>query len=304
MEANQYPEPANLGGPAVSPILNIDPDTAHEHERLDLHAHPEPMLTWSSTATLIGTVAGRDWLIPPGYGLWVPGGIEHSGAVLHAGEMVTITFAADRRPLDWTEPTCFAVGSLLGEIITHLHDAAPDDRSRSAAETLMFELLSPLPAHDIRIAMPTDPRARAVAEQLIARPADQRDLVGWADHVHASVRTLSRLFRAETGLNFATWRTHIRIRAAIPLLVDGTPVGGAARAVGYRKPSAFIAAFRRVTGQTPGTYLPQPSNAPSTASRASAPSPLATRNAPPPTSAPSHSQPSSSAGGGFVGASP
>ncbi|MEW2134582.1 AraC family transcriptional regulator [Streptomyces sp. NPDC005435] len=264
MEANRYPEPANTGGrPAVSPILNIDPDTAHAHERLDLHAHPEPMLTWSSTATLTGTVAGRDWLIPPGYGLWVPGGIEHSGAVLHAGEMVTITFAADRRPLDWTEPTCFAVGSLLGEIITHLHDAAPDDRSRPAAEALMFQLLAPLPAHDIRITMPTDPRARAVAEQLLAHPADQRELVGWADHVHAGVRTLSRLFRAETGLTFSTWRTHVRIRAAIPLLADGIPVGGVARAVGYRKPSAFIAAFRRVTGQTPGTYLPQPPNAPS-----------------------------------------
>lgn len=297
MEANQYPEPANLVGPDVSPILKIDPDTALVHERLDLHAHPEPMLTWSSTATLMGTVAGRDWLIPPGYGLWVPGGTEHSGAVLHAGEIVTVTFAANRRPLGWTEPTCFAVGSLLAEIITHLHDAAPDDRSRPAAETLMFQLLSPLPAHDIRITLPTDPRARAVAEELIARPANQRELVGWADHVHTSVRTLSRLFRTETGLNFATWRTHVRVRAAIPMLANGIPVGRAARAVGYRKPSAFIAAFRRTTGQTPSTYLPRPSNAPTASSGASEPSAAATSNMPPSTSAPSHSQPSPSGSG-------
>ncbi|WNV87761.1 AraC family transcriptional regulator [Umezawaea sp. Da 62-37] len=106
--------------------------------------------------------------------------------------------------------------------------------------------------------MPTDPRARAIAEQLIAHPADQRELTAWADHVHAGVRTLSRLFRAETGLSFATWRTQVRIRAAIPMLAGGTPVNAAARAVGYRKPSAFIAAFRRVTGHTPGTYLTTP----------------------------------------------
>ncbi|WP_432838374.1 AraC family transcriptional regulator [Dactylosporangium sp. CA-092794] len=216
------------------------------------------MLTWSSTATLMGTVAGRDWVIPPGYGLWVPGGIEHAGAVLHAGEMLTITFAADRCPITWTEPTCFTVGSLLGEIITHLHHIAPDDHSRPAAEALMFELLTPLPTHDIHVTLPTDPRARTIAEQLIAHPADQRELTAWADHVHASVRTLSRLFRAETGLNFATWRAHVRIRAAIPMLANGTSVNATARAIGYHKPSAFIAAFRRVTGQTPGTYLPQP----------------------------------------------
>ena len=41
----------------------------------------------------------------------------------------------------------------------------------------------------------------------------------------------------------------------IQLLGRGTTVNAAAHAVGYRRPSAFISAFRRVTGQTPGTYL-------------------------------------------------
>lgn len=255
VEANSYPESAMLGS-ETSPVLSIDRDIAQDHEQLQLHAHPEPMLTWSSTATLVGTVAGRDWLIPPGYGLWVPGGIKHSGAVLHAGEMMTIAFAPDRFPLGWTEPTSFAVGPLLGELIAHLHRTAPDDATRPAAETLMFTLLTPVPEHHLHVTMPTDPRARAVAEQLIARPSDGRELTDWADQVHASVRTLSRLFRAETGLSFATWRTQIRTQAAVQMLADGKSVEATARAVGYRKPSAFIAAFRRVTGQTPGTYLP------------------------------------------------
>lgn len=268
MEANRYPAPANpaestadgsapiaeLFGQAVSPILSIDRDTARDHELLHLHAHPEPMLTWSSTATLMASIAGRDWLIPPGCGIWVPGGVDHGGAVLHSGEMITIAFEADRRALTWTEPTSFTVGPLLGEIITHLHGSAPDDPSRAAAEALMFQLLAPLPAHHIHVTMPADPRARAIAEQLVAHPADQRDLAVWADDVHASVRTLSRLFRAETGISFAAWRTQVRIRAAVPMLGSGTSVRATARAVGYRKPGAFIAAFQRSTGQTPGTY--------------------------------------------------
>ncbi|WP_454151173.1 AraC family transcriptional regulator [Microbacterium lacticum] len=256
MTANQYPEPANMVA-EVSPVVSIDHDTAKDHERLELHAHPEPMLTWSSTATLTAIVAGRDWLIPPGYGIWVPGGIEHAGTVLHAGEMVTIAFAPDRFPLGWTEPTSFAVGSLLGELMTHLHRIAPEDASRPTAETLMFQLLTPLPEHHLHITMPIDPRARLVAEQLIAHPGDGRELAAWADHVHTSVRTLSRLFRVETGLSFATWRTQVRVRAAVHMLADGKAVHATARAVGYRKPSAFIATFRRTTGQTPGMYLPQ-----------------------------------------------
>lgn len=259
IQDNRYPESAKVGEAAVSPVLSIDRDAARDNEQLLLHAHPESMLTWSATATLVGTVAGRDWLIPPGYGLWVPGGIEHSGAVLHAGDMVSISFAAGSFPLSWAEPTAFAVGPLLGEIITHLRGADPDDPTRATAETLMFQLLTPLPAHHIHISLPTDPRARQIAEHLLAHPDDQRDLTSWAGCVHSSVRTLSRLFLAETGLTFTAWRTHVRIRTAIPILARGTPVSATAHAVGYRKPSAFIAAFQRSTGHTPGTYLLSPS---------------------------------------------
>lgn len=256
MDANQYPDTANLIS-AASPVLSIDRDTAGNHERLDLHTHPESMLTWSSTATLIGTVADRDWLIPPGHGLWVPGSIEHSGAVLHAGEMLTIAFAPGRFPLGWSEPTSFSVGPLLGELITHLHRVEQDDPSRAAAETLMFQLLIPLPENHLHLTMPTDTRARTVAEELIAHPCDDRDLTAWADHTHTSVRTLSRLFIAETGLSFGAWRARARIRAAVQMLAEGMPVNATARAVGYHKPSAFIAAFRRTTGHTPGTYMHQ-----------------------------------------------
>jgi AraC-like DNA-binding protein len=73
--------------------------------------------------------------------------------------------------------------------------------------------------------------------------------------VHAGVRTLSRLFLSETGLSFARWRGQVRILAAVQLLADGVTARAVARAVGYRKTSAFISAFRRATGQTPGTYI-------------------------------------------------
>ncbi len=246
----------------ASPILTIGHGEAAGFERITAHAHPEPMLMWTSTATVTATVGARDWLVPPGYGMWVPGGVEHAASVLHAGEISVVVFAPDDCPIRWTEPTGIAVGPLLRELFAHLDRTGPADPSRPHAEALLFALLTPLPTHDIHVSMPADPRIRVIAEQLVADPADPRELAVWAHQVNAGVRTLSRLFRAETGLSFTRWRTQVRVRAAIQLLAEGTTVNATARAVGYRKPSAFIDAFRRATGQTPGTYIPAESAAP------------------------------------------
>jgi AraC-like DNA-binding protein len=252
----------------ASPILTIGHGEAAGFEKITAHAHPEPMLMWTSTATVTATVGARDWLVPPGYGMWVPGGVEHAASVLHAGEISVVVFAPDACPIRWTEPTGIAVGPLLRELFAHLARTGPADPSRPHAEALLFALLTPLPTHDIHVSMPSDPRIRVIAEQLVADPADPRELAVWAHQVNAGVRTLSRLFRAETGLSFTRWRTKVRVRAAIRLLAEGTTVHATARAVGYRKPSAFIDAFRRATGQTPGTYVPVEGAAPAPGARA------------------------------------
>ncbi|MFJ4689129.1 helix-turn-helix domain-containing protein, partial [Streptomyces sp. NPDC088789] len=55
--------------------------------------------------------------------------------------------------------------------------------------------------------------------------------------------------------NFDRWRTHLRLRAALPLLAEGQPVSRVAHTVGYATSSAFLAAFRRTVGTSPGRYL-------------------------------------------------
>ncbi|MFD6161621.1 helix-turn-helix domain-containing protein [Nocardia sp. NPDC060256] len=238
-----------------SPILSIDRSGTPARRTIDWHAHDDAMLLWSATATVTMSTPARDWLVPPGYGLWVPPRILHAEKALRAGELCIVHFAPDLCPVRWSEPIGLSVGPLLRELVLHLHEAAPDDPSRVHAEPLVFDLLTPLPVNAIDVSMPTDPRVRAIAEQLIADPSDTRELAFWAHQVHAGVRTLSRLFVNETGLTFAQWRTHARMRAAAEHLANGRSVNATARAVGYHKPSAFIAAFRRSTGRTPSTYL-------------------------------------------------
>ena len=67
-----------------------------------------------------------------------------------------------------------------------------------------IRLVAALALHEIRragsrpLALPAcrDPRLHRVAAALFANPADPRDLVAHADAAGASVRTLTRLFRA------------------------------------------------------------------------------------------------------------
>lgn len=66
---------------------------------------------------------------------------------------------------------------------------------------------------------------------------------------------MTRLFVHDTGMSFDRWRTHLRLRAALPLLAERQPVSRVAHAVGYATASAFLAAFRRAVGTSPARYL-------------------------------------------------
>jgi AraC-like DNA-binding protein len=67
-------------------------------------------------------------------------------------------------------------------------------------------------------------------------------------------RTLERLFRNETGMSFGLWRQKARLSDAVRLLAEGRSVTDAALDTGYSSVSAFIAAFKRTFGCTPGQW--------------------------------------------------
>ncbi|WP_242901953.1 helix-turn-helix domain-containing protein [Actinomadura terrae] len=93
--------------------------------------------------------------------------------------------------------------------------------------------------------------ALAVARALSHDPADPTGLDEWARRLRVSVKTLQRDFVREFGMPYTRWRTALRLRAARALL-DSRPVSTVAHQVGYASASAFIAAFAKEYGYTPG----------------------------------------------------
>ncbi|MGI4984175.1 MAG: helix-turn-helix transcriptional regulator [Janthinobacterium lividum] len=103
--------------------------------------------------------------------------------------------------------------------------------------------------------MPWDARLQRIANALIRNPADARSLDAWASWANAAPRTISRRFRAETGLSFTTWRQRARLLRALEMPAMGHPVNAIALDLGYDSASAFIALFRKTFNTTPGRYL-------------------------------------------------
>jgi len=229
--------------------------------RFDWHTHEDHQLAWAASGVLTVLTAGATWVLPPTRALWIPAGLPHETASDGRATMRSLYIKPGLFPVSWTEthhagqPVPVAASPLLAELIAYLGQPGLDAGARARAEALLADLLTPVPVTAISVRMPSAPAARRVADALQADPADRRTLREWGREVGASERTLARAFSAEAGVPFGRWRTLLRLRAALSMLAAGEPVSRVAGRVGYDTPSAFVAAFRRETGQTPGAFF-------------------------------------------------
>ena len=88
-------------------------------------------------------------------------------------------------------------------------------------------------------------RGSRSSRALLEEPGSTLDLDGWADRIGASRRTLTRLFRAQTGLSFGAWRRRLRLLTAAARQADGEPMSRITASLGYRSLAAFRAMARR-----------------------------------------------------------
>jgi AraC-like DNA-binding protein/quercetin dioxygenase-like cupin family protein len=236
------------GGIAVRAV------TVPDGHRFASHRHPTHQLAWASRGIVTMRVGPSVYVLPRSRGLWIPADVQHEVLVGGSTTMMGIYFDPAACAVAWTEPTVVEVTGILAELLQHLGgELAVEHRRR--VEAVVFDLLAPQPVAVLDVPEPADPRAAAIAAALRADPADGRSLAAWGRHVGASSRTLARVIGRDTGMGFERWRTHVRIAAALGRLADGAPVTRVAHDVGYASTSAFVAAFRRTTGTTPGAYF-------------------------------------------------
>ncbi|MCX5207906.1 helix-turn-helix transcriptional regulator [Kitasatospora sp. NBC_00240] len=224
-------------------------------ERVEWHFHTANQLICPGRGVLrVSTPDGR-WVVPPHRAVWLPAGVPHAHQAYGPAELRCLAFPAEVNPLRLEQPAVLAVTPLLREVIALL--SGPDPPAGEQLRTLeqvALDQLRQAPPLELLLPTPSDPRLRDVTDLLVADPADQRSLARLGAAVGASERTLSRLFRRDTGMSFPQWRTQLRLQHSLTLLAAGHSVTAVAAATGYSSPSAFVEAFRLAFGTTPGRH--------------------------------------------------
>jgi AraC-like DNA-binding protein/quercetin dioxygenase-like cupin family protein len=222
------------------------------------HSHDWPQLVYAASGVLTVSTAAGAWVVPPQRAVWVPAGTRHQ--LDTTGETALRTLYLHPRVAPALAASCAVVHitPLVRELVLHIVAAGPLESDRPEHARLLAVLIDQLKTLDqapLSVPLPRDPRARRVAERVLARASQADTLDELAVGSGASARTLERLFRAETGLPFGRWRQQARLLGALRLLGEGLAVTAVAARVGYRSPSAFVAMFTRALGRSPGRYF-------------------------------------------------
>lgn len=232
----------------------------HPHNLgLSLRAYPDwDQLAYASRGVMTVATCQGTWVVPPHRAVWIPAGVSYS---VRMSGRVTVRTLFFRPGLRGRLPkTCAAldVPPLVRELVLHASRRSTLRRDVAADRRLarfILDQLATLRAQPLQLPIPGDPRARQAAELLHADPSRPHALGEIARAAGASKRTLERLFLRETAMTLGRWRRRLRMVEALRMLAEGHAVTRVALDVGYQNPSAFISAFRRELGRTPGRYF-------------------------------------------------
>lgn len=231
-------------------IGNADETKFHQHRK-------GQFLLWMR-GVLTCEVAGGFWLVPPGSGIWVPGGVRHRMDVAGTVECYVVYIdpaAGDALPHD-----CCTLSTtpLLRELVIRSAELPMHYEKGSMASRLMTLLLDEMALMQpgrVHLPMSTDKRLGKLIEWIMANPSSPGSIDSWAERMHVSPRTLSRLVSRETGMSFGRWRRQLHILLALQWMAKGATVQDVADGLGYENASNFVVMFRKVLGETPGRYL-------------------------------------------------
>lgn len=222
------------------------------------HAHPWGQLTYAIKGVLMVRTLQGTFLTPPQWAVWIPPGIEHE--VITSVRTERRNFFIDPTRIAFSGEICrvIEVTPFMRELIrvvaalpVEYDEDGPDGR---LAQVFLDQLVR-LPEAGFSLPMPTTPTLLETCAALLRQPDDHRSVGDIARAIGMSERTLARVFQRETGMSFRDWRVRLKLMMSVESLEESRNVTRTAFDCGYDSLSAFIAAYKRQFGHTPGEFL-------------------------------------------------
>lgn len=240
-------------GVSVGALAWEYPAGAHVPE----HTHGSDQLIHAIEGIMEVTAGQSVWVIPPAFALWMPARLSHRIRMDGVVKMRTLYFRPGIVLRKSAHGAVLYVAPLLRELIVEavrLERLRTQNQYECALRDMLAHHLEHAKPAPTFVTMPTDLRARRVAQAILSAPAESPTLAEVCSAAGVSIRTVQRIFRSEVGLDLDSWRRQARLTKAMQLLVAGRSVKEVAFAVGYAQPSAFVQAFRRLFDATPKAW--------------------------------------------------
>ena len=224
--------------------------------KVPLHNHSRTQIWCAREGVVVVSTSEGRWMIPPGHGLIIPTGLDHSAETISRVEMQSIY--VEKEALATDQPRVVEITALATCLIAELIEESiqpTTDHRKILVRSLLLDEINRLPDRPLGLPFPANPRLAALCREFLTMPAARSEIDDWAMRLGISRRTFTRLFREETGVSFTTWRQQACLFAALPRLTAGEAVTTVAMDVGYESVAAFTTMFHRMLGSSPRQYL-------------------------------------------------
>jgi AraC-like DNA-binding protein len=221
------------------------------------HQHRRSQLLFAEWGTMLVQTAHGAWMVPPHQGIWIPAGVIHSITML--SKVATRSVYLEDGTADGMAGPCQVLGisPLLRQLLIEAVDLPslyePLGRAGKIMSLLVDEIQA-APVLPLSLPLPNDKKLAQRCQRFLESPTAQDTLDLWSSELGLSRRTLSRLFRHETGLTFSAWQRRACLLSALPRLLGGERVTTIAYDLGYSSPGAFTMMFKQLVGLAPNAY--------------------------------------------------
>jgi AraC-like DNA-binding protein len=240
---------------AFAVVSGFDP------EPLTTHTFPHHYLLYATDGLMALEADGRCWTLPPARAAWIAANQSVNVRIARRITSCSVLFSPDAYPAPTNPLRVFDMTPLLREVMLELRPFGPDctdpppyARQLFATAAMLAERLAATPSQAWMPSVRSDVLRRALAltkDNLTTTQCFEQI----AEAAGTTPRTLARRFADELGMTWRQAQRRLRMVLAVEALsAETATITEVAFATGYNSLSAFNAAFRDFTGQTPSDF--------------------------------------------------
>lgn len=220
----------------------------HEHKKGQLLYAPQGCMTFALDNSIC--------ILPPTKAVWIPPHTSHRAVMTNVVAYRSLYFDCSKYTCP-DEIVMIEVNDLLKALIDKmaLWEWEIEETKTQATSNLFWEEFYQAKQFEFSLPLPSDRRLTGFRKAMTKSDFIAPELNQLSQTVGASSKTITRLFKAETGMSYQDWRQQWRLLKAIELLCEERQVSDVAHCLEFSSDSAFIAFFKKQTGQTPLNFM-------------------------------------------------